>query len=182
MVCVSDEVQPGVKIDPELWSRFREDVKRRHGKVRNHLRDDLENAIREYLRAPDEATPSQLDERLQRIEAAVGAAPTDGGTPSEADHTHTPQSKPGNKSSRAKKVEYLIDQKYDRDGGSIKPETIEQDVKQMYGFGDRTAPKYVQPVVDALDGKRHPNNPNMIIWGDMIDRVKTNIENGVDTE
>jgi len=179
---VSDEVQPGVKIDAALWSRFREDVKRRHGGVRNHLRDDLETAIREYLRAPDEATPSQIDERLQRIEAAVGAAPTDGGTPSAADHTHTPQSKPGDKSSRAKKVEYLIDQKYDRDGGSLTPETIKQDVKEMYGFGDRTAPKYVQLVVDKLDGKRHPNNQDLIVWGDIEDRIKTNIENEIITE
>ena len=174
--------QPGTEIDAALWERFREDVERRHGSVRNHLRDDLETAIREYLRAPDEATPSQLDERLQRIEAAVGAAPTDGGTPEPAEHTHTPQSKPGDKSSRSKKVEYLINQKYDRDGGSLTPDTIEADVKEMYGFGDRTAPKYVQLVVDKLGAKRHPNNQNLIVWGEMEERIKQNIEADEDTE
>ena len=168
--------QPGTEIDAALWERFREDVERRHGSIRGNLRNELETAIREYLRVSDEATPRQLDERLQRIEAAVGAAPTDGGTPSTAEHTHTPQSKPGDKSSRSKKVEYLIDQKYDRDGGSLTAETIEDDVKQMYGFGDRTAPKYVQLVVDKLGAKRHPNNQNLIVWGEMEDRIKANIE------
>jgi len=176
---MSDTVQPGTEVDAALWEQFREDVKRRRGGTRGHIRTELENALRGYIHGGD-ATPADIDARLQRIEAAVGAAPTDGGASSDAEHTHTPQTKPGEKSSRAKKVAYLIDQKYDRDGGSVKPETIEKDVKDVYGFGDRTAPKYVQPVIDALDAKRHPNNDNLLVWGEMEDRLKANLNEDAD--
>jgi len=177
---MSDRVQIGPKVDAELWAEFREDVEQRKGQTRGVLGNELENAIRNYLYYGEDRTLteqfSEFNQRLQRVEGAVGAAESDGGTPSDAVHTHTPQSKPGEKSSRSKKVAYLIDQKYDRDGGSVTPDTIEADVKDVYGFGDRTAPKYVQPVIDALDAKRHPNNPNVVVWGDVEARIRENID------
>lgn len=180
---MSDRVQIGPNVDAELWAEFREDVQRRKGQTRGVLGSELENAIRNYLYYGEDRTLteqfSEFNQRLERIEGAVGTAESDGGAPSGSVHTHTQQSKPGEKSSRSKKVQYLIDQKYDRDGGSLTPDTIESDVKDVYGFGDRTAPKYVQPVIDALDGKRHPNNPNLIVWGEMEQRVKENIENEI---
>lgn len=168
--------QPGTEIDAALWERFRKDVERRHGSIRGNLRNDLETAIREYLRVSDEATPTQMNERLQRIEAAVGAAPTDGGTdtPTESDavHTHTPTTKPDPNASRQAKVEYLISQKYDRDGGSVVADDIIHDVKEVYGFEKRTAKKYVQPVIDALDARRHPDNDTLLVWGSVAEDVR----------
>ena len=42
----------------------------------------------------------------------------------------------------------------------------------MYGFDDRTSPKYIQPVIDALDAKWHPNNSEILVWGELEDKLK----------
>lgn len=70
-----DRVQPGVRIDGQLWEEFRRDVEERLGAVRGHLSHELETAIREYMRASeggdthDELT--RIRSRLDEIEAAV---------------------------------------------------------------------------------------------------------------
>ena len=180
---MSDRVQIGPKVDAELWAEFREDVEDRKGQTRGVLGNELENAIRNYLYYGEDRTLTEqfaeFNQRLERVEGAVGAAEADGGAVSEDVHTHTERTKPGEKATRSKKVAYLIDQKYDREGGSVTPDTIKADVKDVYGFGDRTAPKYVQPVIDALDAKWHPNNPDLLVWGEMERRVKENIENDI---
>ena len=177
---MSDRVQIGPKVDAELWAEFREDVEDRKGQTRGVLGNELENAIRNYLYYGEDRTLTEqfaeFNQRLERVEGAVGAAETDGGTVSDPVHTHTEHTKPGEKATRSKKVAYLIDQKYDREGGSLTPDRIKADVKDVYGFGDRTASKYVQPVIDALDAKRHPNNPKLVVWGEVEEQIRENID------
>ena len=197
---MSDEVQPGVRIDKALWNRFREDVERRHGSVRGHLRTELETAIREYLRVSDEATPTQLDARLQRIEAAVGASPTDGGTDTlpTAEDTHTRESpaetideKPPSNVATEKKVAWLA--KCVRDGVTgggdfqeVGRSTLAETVKDEYGFRSDTAKRYVERLIDHFDLVDHPVADGVLVTParreELIEQRKDDLRNDVDAE
>ena len=174
MVGVSDTVQPGTEVDAALWKQFREEVKRRRGGTRGHLRNELENAIRGYIHGGD-ATPGDIDERLQRIEAAVGAAPTDGGThaPSEQEHTHTreptPDTKPPSNTATEKKVAWLAKCVRDEHAGDFqevaRPKLVSV-VKDEYGFRSDTAKRYVERLVDHFGLVDHPQNDTVLVTED----------------
>ena len=178
----TDEIQP-TRIDKAEYLAFKEWVQEVHGKTRGHLSTEIENALREYRQPNDTAEPlTRIEQDIATIKARLVDAEADGGVvataaaPScEPTHTHTPDVQPAANAPRAKKVEYLIDQKYDRDGGSIRPDTIKKDVKELYGFDDRTSPKYIQPVIDALDAKRHPNNSDILVWGEVEDNLRKSL-------
>jgi len=165
---MSEEVQPGATVDRELWERFREEVKRRRGGVRGHLQTELENALRGYIHGGD-ATPAEIDARLQRIEAAVGAAEADGGTDarSAADtHTREPSvtEQPAPNAPTHKKVAYLAHRV--REGRDIDPddpaefprEVLRDVVKSEYGFRRDTAKRYVEELIDHWDLRDHPES------------------------
>lgn len=195
---MSDEVQPGVRIDEALWNRFREDVERRHGSVRGHLRTELETAIREYVRVSDEATPAQLDARLQRIEAAVGASPTDGGTDTlpTAEDTHTREppattidEKPPSNVATEKKVAWLA--KCVRDGlgddfQEVARSTLVETVKDEYGFRSDTAKRYVERLIDYFDLVDHPVADGVLVTpgrrDDLIEQRKDDLRNEIDAD
>lgn len=171
---MSDSVQPGTEIDAELWRQFREEVEARRGGVRGHLRNELENALRAYIRSGG-ATPAELNERLARIEAAVGVEATDGGTdPSQPrKHTETPgtqiDDKPHGKTSTQRKVAWLAGRLLDHEGvddpeswATAKP-TIFQLVKDEYRFTDEKCEEYVGNVIDHLDLVAHPENDVVVM-------------------
>jgi hypothetical protein len=180
-----EKVQP-TRISEEEYTRFKQYVQDVHGTTRGHLSTEIENALREY-RQPDDADEplARIEQDIATIKARLADAEADGGVdaaapaPSPDDaHTHTRDNttKPNRAASRSEKVEYLIDEKYDREpGGSVKVETILDDVREVYSFGDRTAEDYVQLVIDALNAKRHPKNPSVILWGEEIDRIRENL-------
>jgi hypothetical protein len=60
-----DKRQIGVKVDTDVWQRFRQDVMDRHGSVRGALGIELENALINYIQA------EQADDQLTRIEDDV---------------------------------------------------------------------------------------------------------------
>lgn len=62
---MSGQRRPGVVVDEQLWERFREDVRKRKGGTRGHLREELENALREYIHATQ---GGDTHDRLRRIE------------------------------------------------------------------------------------------------------------------
>jgi hypothetical protein len=163
---MTDRVQPGTEIDEEVWKEFREEVARRRGGTRGHIRNELENALRAYSQAGD-ATPGQIDARLQRIEAAVGVAPTDGGsTASEAQDTHTDDSeterldeRPRAKASRSKTIQWLVQCVNDWDSArddELPRERVISLVKDEYEFRSDTAKMYVERVIDHFDMVEHP--------------------------
>lgn len=162
---MTDGVQPGTEVDPAVWEAFRKEVKRRRGGVRGHIRTELENALRDYIHGGD-ATPNEINERLQRIEAAVGAAGTDGGadTFEPAEHTHTPgekipDKKPAANAATDKKLRYLtgcVHEEVGKDFLEI-PESLLRDVvKSEYGFRSDTAKRYVEQLTDELGLVDHP--------------------------
>lgn len=165
---MSDTVQPGTKIDKELWERFREDVERRKGGVRGHVRTELENALRDYIHGGG-PTPKEFNARLQRIEAAVGVAGTDGGadTLDDAGHTHTPEptvtEKPSPNAPTEKKVAYLAHRvtetrAINADDPAELPRSVLRDVvKEEYGFRRDTAKRYVEELIDRFGLREHPD-------------------------
>lgn len=179
VVPVSNRTQIGPSIDEDLWREFRENVKERKGKVRGVLGDELENAIRSYIRhgsdKPAADRLEEMDARLQRIEGAVGTAATDGGTPSTDDsHTHAPSrldspEKPSANESTDKKLTYLADRLVEEHGNTdgtismIPRFTIVDLVKDEYGFRSDTAKRYVKKLVDRFDLRRHPDGYNQLV-------------------
>jgi hypothetical protein len=173
VVAVSDRKKIQPRVDAELWRAFRESVKERKGQTRGVLGDELDNAIREYLRQEERPVDSRIEKRLARIEEAVGAAPTDGGsTLSDADeHTHTRSvvevnEKPPANAATEKKVAYLAGElkaKRSDDLQAASRNEIIELVKTEYGFRSDTAERYVERVADFFEFTTHPANDDLYV-------------------
>ena len=180
---MTDGVQPGTKIEEETWQRFREEVERRRGGVRGHLKTELERALHGYIQGGD-TTPSQIDARLQRIEAAVGVAPSDGGTDVRSAETHTraPDEKPDHHAPRDKKVAYLAQQLRDDMNGipeELPKERLREIVKEEYGFRSDTSKGYVDELRESLGLVDHPTVDHLLATPDRRDEI---IEQQTDDE
>lgn len=168
---MSETVQPGAEIDAALWKRFRQDVQARKGAVRGHLRTELENAIRQYLDGGEPQSFGTVDERLSRIEAAVGATSADGGTDTltPAGHTHAPDTKPPANAPTEKKLAYLAKCVLDREVpnsrelASIPRTRLIEVVKDEYGFRADTAKRYVSQLADSFNLREHPQADDVLV-------------------
>jgi hypothetical protein len=196
VVGVTDTVQPGTEVDAALWKQFRDEVERRRGGTRGHLRTELENAIRGYIHGGD-ATPADIDDRLQRIEAAVGAAPTDGGSPTlpERKDTHTreptPTERPPSNTATEKKVTWLAECVLDRevpqtrDLMTVPRATLREVVKDEYGFRSDTAKRYVERLVDHFGLVDHPTADAILVTpekrDELIEQRRKELEDETDT-
>lgn len=165
---MSEVKQPGVRIDANLWKEFRSDIYTRKGAVRGHLKTELENAIRQYLEGGDPTSAGRLDERLARIEQAVGAASADGGTDTfdGGSHTHTPTTKPAANAATEKKVDYLesvIVESVGRDVDSVSRKLFERKIKDEYDFRGDTVSRYVERLIERFDLWEHPTKDLMLV-------------------
>ena len=179
---MSDEVQPGAKIDADVWEQFREEVRERHGVVRGHLKTELENALRQYS-GDAGTTDADVERRLARIEAAVGVGATDGGaaTSEPAEDTHTPngtpEEKPHRNTGKKPKVLWLAEQVIQtevpnsRNLKMIPRPKIRAVIDEEYGFDDDRASNYVEKVIDELDLRQHPTNDVVYVSQDKYDEV-----------
>jgi hypothetical protein len=178
VVCVSDQTQIGPSVDAELWEKFRESVRDRHGRVRGVLGKELETALRQHL--SDDATPTErrLEQRLMRIEDELGVSSADGGCPvSDAEHTHTETpapapdtdsgrvEKPDPKAPRDDKVRYLaqcvVDDHCDTADGDINTiprKSLVKIVRDEYGFRKDTAVGYVDELIEHFDLVEKPGS------------------------
>jgi hypothetical protein len=165
---VSDREKIGPRINSELWERFRTDVRERKGQTRGVLGDELENAIRQYLKDEPDPIQKDIDRRLRRIEDAVGITPADGGaTPSDGEgHTHAPSridaaadEKPAANAATEKKVRWLAERVREETAQEFKevPRSVLRDVvKSEYGFRSDTAQRYVSELIDHFALVDHP--------------------------
>jgi len=171
---MSDDVQPGVRINPELWQRFRDDIQARKGAVRGHLKTELENALRLYLNDEPRQVEEQIDARLTRIESRLGVAEADGGmdTLDPVEHTHTPTERPAAQASTEKKVGWLAECVLDmeapkaREFNQIPVNKIRDVVKDEYGFRSDTAQRYVDRLVEHFDLLDHPDADGILVTED----------------
>jgi len=168
----------GVRVDESLWNEFRENVKSRKGQTRGVLGDELENAIREYIR--DDAQPIQrrINSRLSRIERELGVAEADGGSDTfdGTEHTRTPSrieaaagSKPSANAATEKKVHYLAECVTDeiapnsREFKQVPESTLRDIVKDEYGFRSDTARRYVDELKSHFDLVAHPDVDGILV-------------------
>jgi len=171
---MSDDVQPGVRIDPELWRRFREDIEARKGAVRGHLKTELENAIRMYLNDDPRPDGKEIDARLTRIESHLGVAESDGGvdTIDAPEHTHAPTERPAPQASTEKKVRWLAECVLDtvaptaREFNEIPVNKIKDVVKDEYGFRSDTAERYVERLITHFDLVDHLDVDGLLVTED----------------
>lgn len=170
---MSENVQPGVKIDPSIWEEFREKVKERKGGVRGHLRSEVETALRLYVSDETEVSAVQVNQRLSRIESEMGIAGTDGGTDTveAVEHTHargepTVDEKPSANAPTDKKVAYLADcikETATDDPQELPRKVIVETVKDEYGFRSDTAKRYVEHLVEEFGLVAHPEIDGMLV-------------------
>lgn len=110
VACMSDKVQPGGRIDPDVWERFKKFVEQKHGRTRGVVGRELENALENHMKGSNPTEPihrieddvATMKAQIARIQDAV-TVESDGGssvipdsaadpapTPSnDASHTHT---------------------------------------------------------------------------------------------
>jgi len=169
---MADKKQIGVSVDEELWRKFRQDVKERHGGVRGALGHEVENAIRQYL--AENHDPDMAD-RLRRIETVVmrmqdhmDMTPADGGTDLRSAETHTraPDEKPDHHAPRDKKVAYLVAQLRDDMNGipdELPKAQLREIVKEEYGFRSDTAKGYVDELRESLGLVGHPRVDHLLV-------------------
>jgi hypothetical protein len=172
-----ETVQP-TRISKEEYKRFKQWVQDTHGTTRGHLSTEIENALREY-RQPDHKQDklTRIEDDVATLKAMMAEGNADGGTvtPTSQDdctRTHADTGKPRPNSPRSEKIEWIISEYYNPDGGSTTPEAIQSQVQEAFGFGERTAKEYVQLVIDELEAKRHPENNDLLVWGENLERVK----------
>ena len=182
---MTDEKQPGVKIDADVWEQFRAEVRDRHGVVRGHLKTELENALRQYS---GEAGPTGVDieRRLARIEAEVGVEATDGGTdtsePAECTHTpeqslQAPDDRPHPQAATKQKVNWLADRVLDAEDvaqtelSMTHADTVRDVIQDEYDFKAETAADYVDKVTEALGLVEHPFNEVLFVTDDKHDEL-----------
>lgn len=96
---MTDKIQPGGRIDPDVWERFKKHVKEKTGRQRGVLGEELEKAIEMYLSGSNPSDPlTRIENDIATIKAQLAEA--DGGevavpdegprTPSGPNtHTHT---------------------------------------------------------------------------------------------
>jgi len=192
---MSDRTQIGPAVDADLWRRFREDVKARKGQVRGVLGDELETAIRQYLRDEPSPTEQRIDARLARLEDAIGVTSADGGTDTRdaAGHTHAPsriddarEEKPGANAATEKKVVYLAERVLEqevpqsREIQQVARDRLREVVKDEYGFRRDTAKRYVAELVDHFDLHEHPYADGILVseseYQEIVEQRREDIE------
>jgi hypothetical protein len=170
---MSERKKIGPRVDEHLWKRFREAVKDEKGGTKNHVGRELETAMRLYLGNESEVSAVQMNQRLARIEAAVGVAESDGGTSTVSTPEHTrapsridPDERPAANAATEKKVAWLASQLTDEIGDGFKEvprsELVEL-VKDEYDFRVDTAKRYVDRLADHFDLQQHPKIDSVLV-------------------
>lgn len=189
---MTERKKVGVRVDADLWKRFKQNVKERKGQTRGVLGDELENAIRHYIRDDTNPTMRQMNERLARIEMAIGTSPADGGTDTfdGEPHTHAPSrveaaadEKPAANAATEKKIRYLAEQV--AGGGEVQQLTrsdLRDVVKDEYGFRADTARRYVDELIDYFDLREHPKNDAVLCSPAAYDRIMSDLRDDHERE
>jgi len=182
------QTQP-TPISEEEYKRFKQWVQDVHGTTRGHLSTEIENALREY-RQPDNNQDklSRIEDDLASVKAMVaeseGVSETAAPTPETPNtHAHADGGKPNPNAPRSVKVDYIISEYYHRDGGSTTVDAIQTQIKEAFGFGDRTVEEYQELILDELGAEPHPATQGVYAWGDnleqAVERHQEQVENDV---
>ena len=191
-----DKRQIGVKVDKDVWQRFRQDVMDRHGSVRGALGIELENALINYIQA------EQANDQLTRIEDDVATvvsmlaekekSDSDGGsdtpTGSEGESTRARDlDKPRANQTRKDKLDYLLtkllrDNPCDRQSGELPKSDSTEIIQTEYDFSESTVEEYQSKLIDRLDGKEHPQHGVTVAWGERYNDIVDDLRDKADEE
>ena len=191
-----DKRQIGVKVDTDVWQRFRQDVMDRHGSVRGALGIELENALINYIQA------EQADDQLTRIEDDVATvvsmlaerekSESDGGldTPTVSDgESARPRDldKPRANQPRKDKLDYLLtkllrDNPCDRQSGELPKSDFTEIIQTEYDFSESTVEEYQSKLISRLDGKEHPQHAVTVAWGERYSDIVDDLRDKADEE
>jgi len=182
-----DTVQP-TPISKEEYIKFKQFVQDTHGKTRGHLSTEIENALREY-RQPDNQQDklSRIENDVAHVKSLLADAEADGGsvaqTPDSDDsRTHAENSKPRPNAPRSKKVEYIISQYYNLEGGKTRRSVVEKQVADEFNFEQRTTKGYVDDILKELEAKKHPDKNGLFVWGDSLEAAIGEVEDSARNE
>jgi len=191
-----DKRQIGVKVDTDVWQRFRQDVMDRHGSVRGALGIELENALINYIQA------EQADDQLTRIEDDVATvvsmlaerekSESDGGldtrTVSDGESARPRDlDKPRANQPRKDKLDYLLtkllrENPCDRQSGELPKSDFTEIIQTEYDFSESTVEEYQSKLISRLDGKEHPQHGVTVAWGQRYDDIVDDLREKADEE
>jgi len=94
------------------------------------------------------------------------------------------EDKPPAKASTHRKLGYLVGVALDTfENGKIGRDHLRETIRDEFEFGDRALDKYVSRVVEALDAKSHPHNPDgLLVFGEAIDEVREQVREQAERE
>lgn len=188
------QVQPGAKVDQDVYDRFRQFVKDNHGKTRGSLGDELETAMKQRMadaNGPDRL--ARIENDIATVKAHLADNLSDGGednpittptpTPSADTDTHTrADTKPAANQPRTKKYEYLIQELFSGNrpespsGGELAPKTIRMVIEDNYDIDDAIVDEWVTGIQKRLgreyDAEPHPDHGKTLVWGEELDTIR----------
>jgi len=164
--------QIGTRLDESLWQEFREDVKRRKGAVRGHLKHELENALRAYL---DGSAGGDTNDRLQRIETSLQDIQA---TLDEMDRKNKHSDVGKTVEKRADKIEQMIEEQ--TGGGEfVGNKLVEMAIKEVAGGSPPTIKQYKQILQERRALFPHPTKDGKYVrdrqtWVQMTQQFREN--------
>jgi len=162
---MSGKKKIGTRVDEDVWERFRQFVKDRHGGTRGLLSWELEKALQERMaseRGPDRM--QRIEDELARLNTMLAESKADGaGVPTPApaadgrthtqtaDGDHDPDDPPHAKASTQEKRDWLVAEVRRRATDQTFSEpAIRKVIDDTWGFDDRTAGPMVDAVIERL--------------------------------
>lgn len=171
-----DKVQP-TRISKDEYVKFKQFVQDTHGTTRGHLATEIENALREYRQpTPESGALTRIEDDIATIKAQLAMPESDGGTDvSQANVRAHANDKPKHNAPREKKVDYIVSEYYNRDGGQATIGVIKSHIQSEYNFKDGVIDEYVDMIVKELEAEKHPTKSGTFVWGDAVEHAKEEI-------
>jgi len=183
---MAQRVQPGGRVNEEVYERFREFVKQQHGGVRGNLGRELEQAMCNRMDvANGKDSMTRIENDVATIKAMLANGEADGGslapTPSEGEYARARGlRKPAANQPRSDKITYLVNRylerdNCDKDGGALIKKQVENIVRDEYSFEDEILAEYIEAVYKEIknrfDTEPHPLHGQFLVWGRELEQA-----------
>ena len=162
---MSDREPRTIRVDPDVWSSFREQIDDWDGENPGHVGYHVEKALSEYI---DNDRYARVEDKLDRVLAHV----SDGG----GSHTHTTTGGSGTVE-RAREIYKRV---ADNHGLVVKDDDLVRAVEDIAGADDRTVSKYKGILKRRGLIFEHPADSP--VWTTDRDKWVSWVENHVDND
>lgn len=184
------KTQPGGRVDKATYERFVNYVENKYGSRKGHLGKELERAMEDRMAADNGDQLVRIENDVATIKAMLADAEADGGVapPTRSDGQDTPapdSGKPPANATRDKKIDYLIDQffnRFNRETGECTPDDIREVVQREYAFKEQTLDDYVEAIAMRIGAEEHPRHGVTYVWGDRIEEEKEKLRKEAEEE